>query len=402
MYPYQRVFVIVIDSFGIGAMADAGQYGDQGADTLGHIGEKVGLGLPNLRRLGLDLLHPFPGGKSPQHPIGFRMALEEASTGKDTMTGHWEMMGLHITQPFLTFTDTGFPPELIRQLEEQTGRKVIGNKSASGTEILEELGEEEISQGHLIVYTSADSVLQICGNEETMGLETLYRYCEIARELTMREDWRVGRVIARPYVGKKRGEFRRTSNRHDYALKPYGKTALDALKAQGLDTISVGKIYDIFDGEGLTESNKSKSSVHGMEQTLEIASRDFTGLCFVNLVDFDALWGHRRDPAGYAAELERFDQALGRLLPVLGPKDLLMITADHGNDPTFRGTDHTRERVPLLMYSPWMEKEGRQGSLGTGESFALIGATIGENFGIQMPEGTIGRSILGEIGWREE
>ena len=218
----------------------------------------------------------------------------------------------------------------------------------------------------------------------------------------MREDWRVGRVIARPYVGKKRGEFRRTSNRHDYALKPYGKTALDALKAQGLDTISVGKIYDIFDGEGLTESNKSKSSVHGMEQTLEIASRDFTGLCFVNLVDFDALWGHRRDPAGYAAELERFDQALGRLLPVLGPKDLLMITADHGNDPTFRGTDHTRERVPLLMYSPWMEKEGRQGSLGTGESFALIGATIGENFGIQMPEGTIGRSILGEIGWREE
>ncbi len=246
----------------------------------------------------------------------------------------------------------------------------------------------------MIVYTSADSVLQICGNEETFGLEELYRCCEIARELTMRDEWKVGRVIARPYVGKKRGEFKRTSNRHDYALKPFGRTALNALKDAGLSVISVGKIYDIFDGEGLTESNKSKSSVHGMEQTIEIAKRDFTGLCYVNLVDFDALWGHRRDVAGYAKELEKFDEKLGELLPLLGEDDLLILTADHGNDPTHTGTDHTRERVPFLAYSPSMQGAGK---LPDGDCFALIGATIADNFGIQMPEGTIGKSVLGEL-----
>ena len=337
MRKYKRVFIIVIDSLGIGAMPDAGKFGDEGADTLGHIAGTAGLSIPNLCRLGLANLRPLHGLPPYDSPLGYRMVLEEASNGKDTMTGHWEMMGLHITTPFRTFTDAGFPSELIAELERLTGRKIVGNKSASGTEILEELGEEELEKGHLIVYTSADSVLQICGNEETMGLETLYRYCELARELTMREDWRVGRVIARPYVGRRRGEFKRTSNRHDYALKPYGRTCLDALKEAGLDVISVGKIYDIFDGEGLSMANRSKSSVHGMEQTIELMGSDFTGLCFVNLVDFDALWGHRRDPYGYAEELERFDVKLGEALPLLREDDLLMITADHGNDPTFKG-----------------------------------------------------------------
>lgn len=307
------------------------------------------------------------------------------------MTGHWEMMGLYITKPFKTFTDTGFPSELIAELEKQTGRKIIGNKSCSGTVILDELGEEEINEGHLIVYTSADSVLQICGNEETMGLDTLYHYCEIARELTMRDEWKVGRVIARPYVGKKRGEFVRTSNRHDYALKPFGRTALNALKDAGLDVISVGKIFDIFDGEGLTESNKSKSSVHGMEQTIDIAKRNFKGLCFTNLVDFDALWGHRRNPIGYGEEIERFDKKLGELLDVLREDDLVILTADHGNDPTYTGTDHTREKVPFIAYSPSMRQGG---NLPEQQTFAVIGATIADNFGVEMPEGTIGHSIL--------
>lgn len=310
------------------------------------------------------------------------------------MTGHWEMMGLYVTKPFVTFTDHGFPPELIRELEQRTGRKIIGNKSASGTEILEELGEEEIREGHLIVYTSADSVLQICGNEETMGLENLYRYCEIARELTMRDEWKVGRVIARPYTGMKRGEFKRTANRHDYALKPFGRTVLNALKDGGYDVISVGKIFDIFDGEGLTESNKSKSSVHGMEQTIDIAGLDFAGLCFVNLVDFDALWGHRRNPEGYAREIERFDEKLGELLERLGEDDLLILTADHGNDPTYTGTDHTREMVPLVAWSP---RYTRGGPLEDQDTFAVIGATIAENFQVPMPEGTIGHSILSQL-----
>ena len=271
---------------------------------------------------------------------------------------------------------------------------MIGNKAASGTEILDELAEEEIATGAMIVYTSADSVLQICGNEETMGLENLYRYCEIARDLTMRDDWRVGRVIARPYVGKKKGEFVRTSNRHDYALKPTGPTALNALKDAGFDVISVGKINDIFVGAGITDSNRSKTSVHGMEQTIEIAKRDFTGLCFVNLVDFDALWGHRRDPIGYGREIEKFDEKLGELLPLLREDDLLIITADHGNDPTYTGTDHTREKVPFVAYSPSFTGAG---ALPEADTFAVIGATIAGNFGVCMPEGTIGTSILEDL-----
>lgn len=392
MGKYKRIFTIVMDSLGAGELPDAGDYGDAGTDTLGHISGSVEqFYIPNLQKLGIANLHPLVQVKPVEKPLAYYTRLKEANTGKDTMTGHWEMMGLHITKPFKTFTETGFPDELISELSKRTGRMIIGNKSASGTEILDELAEEEIATGHMIVYTSADSVLQICGNEETFGLEELYRCCEIARDITMRDEWKVGRVIARPYVGKKKGEFKRTSNRHDYALKPYGKTALDALKEAGYDVISVGKIYDIFDGEGLTESNKSKSSVHGMEQTIEIAKRDFTGLCYVNLVDFDALWGHRRDPEGYAREIEKFDEKLGELLPFMKEDDLLIITADHGNDPTHTGTDHTREHVPFLAYSPSMKESGK---LKEQDTFAVIGATIAENFGVQMPEGMIGESIL--------
>ena len=369
--------------------------GDAGTDTLGHIAESVGnLHIPNLQKLGIANMKPLKNIAPVETPKAYYTRLNEASNGKDTMTGHWEMMGLHITKPFLTFTEHGFPKELIEELEKRTGHKVIGNKSASGTVILDELGEEEIATGHMIVYTSADSVLQICGNEETFGLDELYRCCEIARKITMKDEWKVGRVIARPYVGKKKGEFKRTSNRHDYALKPFGRTALNVLKDAGYDVISVGKIYDIFDGEGITESNRSKSSVHGMEQTIEIAQRDFTGLCFVNLVDFDALWGHRRNVTGYAQELERFDVKLGELLEVLKEDDLLIITADHGNDPTYTGTDHTREKVPFLAYSSSMKEPKK---LKEASTFAIIGATITDNFGLSMPEGTIGSSILEEL-----
>ena len=392
MKKYKRIFTVVLDSVGIGAAGDAEAFGDAGADTLGHISRQVpGMKIPHLQSLGIANVHRLPHVRAAENTLGYYARLREASNGKDTMTGHWEMMGLHITTPFKTFTETGFPKELIDELSRRTGRVIIGNKSASGTAILDELGEEEIATGHMIVYTSADSVLQICGNEETFGLEELYRCCEIARELTMRDEWKVGRVIARPYVGRKKGEFRRTSNRHDYALKPYGATALNALKEAGYDVISVGKIADIFDSEGITESNKSKSSVHGMEQTIELAGRDFTGLCFVNLVDFDAQWGHRRNVQGYAEELERFDVRLGQLLPLLRDDDLLILTADHGNDPTFRGTDHTREDVPFLAYSPSMHGHG---ALSDCDTFAVIGATIADNFGVAMPEGTIGTSLL--------
>ncbi len=395
MRKYKRIFTIVIDSMGIGAMADSKEYGDIGVDTLGHIAKAVdSFRIPNLQRLGIANLKELDKVAPVEQPLGYYCAMNEASNGKDTMTGHWEMMGIHTTQPFVTFTETGFPKELIDELEKRFGKEIIGNKSASGTEILEELAEEEIYNDKVIVYTSADSVLQICGNEETMGLETLYRYCEIARELTMKDEWRVGRIIARPYVGKRKGEFKRTSNRHDYALKPSGPTVMNALKDAGYDVISVGKINDIFDGEGVTASHKSKSSVHGMEQTIEVAGEDFTGLCFVNLVDFDALWGHRRNPVGYGKEIEMFDEKLGQLLPLLTEEDLLIITADHGNDPTYTGTDHTREKVPFLAYSPAFEGCGE---LAETDTFAVIGATIAKNFGVQMPEGTIGESILEKL-----
>ena len=395
MQKYSRIFVVVMDSLGIGAMKDSGDFGDVGVNTLGHISESVDtFEIPNLKRLGMANLCPLKQVEPEREPLAYYTRLNEKSRGKDTMTGHWEMMGLEVTTPFKTFTETGFPQELIKELEERTGRTVIGNKSASGTEILDELAEEEIATGHMIVYTSADSVLQICGNEETFGLDELYRCCEIARDITMKDEWKVGRVIARPYLGRKKGEFKRTSNRHDYALKPYGRTVLDALKEAGLDVISIGKIKDIFDGEGITKALKSKSSVHGMEQTIETAKEDFHGLCFVNLVDFDALWGHRRDPKGYAREIEKFDKNLGVLLGLLKEDDLLILTADHGNDPTYTGTDHTREQVPFLAYSPSMK--GR-GELPGKDTFAVIGATVAENFGVGMPENTIVTSLLKEL-----
>ncbi|MFA9465439.1 MAG: phosphopentomutase [Velocimicrobium sp.] len=395
MKKYKRIFTIVIDSLGIGAMPDSKEYGDVGVDTLGHIADSVDtFQIPNLQKLGMANLHPLKQVKPVEQPMAYYMPMRETSLGKDTMTGHWEMMGLKITKPFQTFTETGFPKGLLDELEKRTGRKIIGNKSSSGTEILEELAEEEIATGNLIVYTSADSVLQICGNEETMGLENLYHYCEIARELTLRDEWKVGRVIARPYLGKKKGEFKRTSNRHDYALKPFGQTALNVLKDAGLDVISVGKIADIFVEEGITKAYKSKSSVHGMEQTLEIAGEDFTGFCFVNLVDFDALWGHRRNPVGYAKELEAFDINLGKFLDMLQEDDLLIITADHGNDPTYTGSDHTREKVPFIAYSPSMKGSGELEEVDT---FAVIGATVVDNFDLKMPENTIGFSIIDRL-----
>lgn len=395
MKKYKRIFTIVIDSLGIGAMPDSEEFGDIGVDTLGHISEYVeSLSIPNLQKLGLANLHPLKNIAPIANPLGYFTAMNEASVGKDTMTGHWEMMGLKIEKPFQTFTEMGFPKNLIEELEKRTGHKIIGNKSASGTEILEELAEEEIKTGNMIVYTSADSVLQICGNEETFGLEELYRCCEIARELTMKDEWKVGRVIARPYVGRRKGEFKRTNNRHDYALKPYGKTVLDVLKENKFDVISVGKINDIFDSEGITEVYKSKSSIHGMEQSIELLDKEFTGLCFVNLVDFDALWGHRRNPVGYAEELEKFDKKLGEFLLKLQKEDLLIITADHGNDPTYSGTDHTREKVPFIAYSPSMKAGGR---LKESSTFAIIGATIADNFEIEMPKNTIGESILKQL-----
>lgn len=395
MSRFKRVFLIVCDSMGMGAMADSEKFGDVNVDTLGHISDTVEhFNIPNLRKLGLVNLKPLSKAEPVEKPLGYYCPLNERSNGKDTMTGHWEMMGIHTTKPFVTFTDTGFPKELLDELSKRCGKEIIGNKSASGTEILEELAETEINEGKMIVYTSADSVLQICGNEETFDLQNLYRCCEIARELCMRDEWKVGRVIARPYVGKKKGEFKRTANRHDYAVKPPSDTALNALKNAGFDVISIGKINDIFVTEGITKAYHSNSSVHGMEQTIEEAGKDFTGLCFVNLVDFDALWGHRRDPIGYGDEIEKFDVKLGEFLDVMRDDDLLIITADHGNDPTYTGTDHTREKVPFIAYSKSFKGSG---SIPERNTFADMGATIAENFGVKMPEGTIGSSMLGEL-----
>ena len=391
MEKYRRIFVIVLDSLGVGAMPDAEAYGDKGVNTLGHIWEyKKDLKIPNLRKLGIGNLL----GRSDDF-VGCHMKLKEKSRGKDTMTGHWEMMGLEIKEPFQTFTETGFPQELIGELEEKCGKKFVGNKAASGTEILDEYGEHEIETGDMILYTSADSVLQICGHEKYTGLDVLYDCCKKAREITMRPDWKVARVIARPYVGEKKGEFKRTANRHDYAVKPFKNTMLNLMKNRGYDVISVGKIVDIFAEEGITESHRSQSSVHGMEQTIELADTSFHGLCFTNLVDFDALWGHRRDPEGYAKELEMFDENLGILLERLREDDLLMITADHGNDPTYTGTDHTREMVPLLCYSPSMKNKRE---LPVQDTFGVIGATIGENYDIQPEDHMIGTSLLSLIG----
>ncbi|TMW73681.1 phosphopentomutase [Alteribacter natronophilus] len=379
---FNRVFLVVMDSVGIGEAPDADQFNDIGADTLGHIAEKMnGLKMPNMGKLGLANIRPVKGIEEAASPMAHYGRMAEASNGKDTMTGHWEIMGLYIDQPFRTFPD-GFPPELINELEERTGRKIVGNKPASGTEILDELGEHHVNSGDLIVYTSADSVLQIAAHEEVVPLKELYEICELARELTLDEKYMVGRIIARPFIGTP-GKWERTSNRHDYALKPFGRTVMNDLEDEGFDSIAIGKISDIYDGEGITESLRTTSNMDGMDKLLQTLDMKFTGLSFLNLVDFDAKFGHRRDPIGYGNALEEYDARLPEVLERLNEDDLLIVTADHGNDPVHHGTDHTREYVPLLAYSPQFSG-GSQ--IEDRKTFADVGATIAENFGVRMPE----------------
>lgn len=391
-YTYKRMFIIVLDSVGIGEAPDAKEFNDEGADTLGHIAEKMnGLTMPNMAKLGLSSIREIKGIPVQERPMAYYTKMQEASSGKDTMTGHWELMGLNIREPFQVFPE-GFPLELMNLLEKETGRKVIGNKPASGTEILEELGEEHIRTGSLIVYTSADSVLQIAAHEEIVPIDELYDICKKAREMTMTEPFKLGRVIARPFIGEP-GSWKRTANRHDYALKPFGRTVMDELKDDGLDVIAIGKIADIFDGEGITDSIRTKSNMDGMDQFIQVMDRPFQGISFLNLVDFDALFGHRRDPEGYGKALEEFDARLPEVFEKLTEEDLLLITADHGNDPIHHGTDHTREFVPLLAYSPRF-KAGKE--LPVRETFADVGATVAENYRVSMPE--FGTSFLNELG----
>ena len=389
---YKRIFTIVIDSVGCGEAPKSYLYGDKDVNTIGNLARAVGgVNLPTMEKMGLGNITEIIGVKPVQNPIASWGKMDELSDGKDTMTGHWEIMGLEVKTPFLTFTENGFPKELVEELERQTGYKMIGNKSASGTEILKELGEEHMKTKALILYTSADSVLQLAAHEETFGVEELYRCCKIAREITMKPEWMVGRVIARTFVGDPINGFTRTPNRHDYAISPFGPTVLNTLKDNNLAVIGVGKISDIYNASGITESYRNQSNHHGMEQVINFTERDFTGLCFLNLVDFDATYGHRRDPQGYAKCLEEFDSQLAELLEKVNDDDLVIITADHGNDPTAPGSDHTREYVPLIVY----RKNGKAVNLGTRVSFADIGATIAENFGLEMP--SIGTSFLNEI-----
>jgi phosphopentomutase len=379
---FKRIFIIVMDSVGIGEAPDAEAFGDKGSDTLGHIAEKMnGLHMPNMAKLGLSNIRQLNGIEKANKPWAVYTKMKEASAGKDTMTGHWEMMGLNIEIPFRVFPE-GFPDELIQELEKRTGRKVIGNKPASGTAILDELGEEHMKTGSIIVYTSADSVLQIAAHEEIVPLDELYKICQIARELTLDEKYMIGRVIARPFVGQP-GNFKRTANRHDYALKPFGRTVMNELKDSSFDVIAIGKISDIYNGEGVTKSIRTVSNQDGMDKLIDTFGVGFTGLSFLNLVDFDALYGHRRDPIGYGKALEEFDARLPEVFAKMQDDDLLMITADHGNDPVHPGTDHTREYVPLLVYSKRMN-EGVE--LEVRQTFSDLGATVAENFNVNMPE----------------
>ena len=383
---FKRVHLIVMDSVGIGEAPDAAQFTDVGSDTLGHIAETAGLTIPHLEQLGLGTIRPLEGVEAVADHQGYATKLEEVSVGKDTMTGHWEIMGLNIQKPFRVFPK-GFPPELLQQIEAFSGRKVVCNLPYSGTEVLDDYGPGQMETGDLIIYTSADPVLQIAAHEEVIPLEELYRICEYVREITKDEPYMIGRIIARPYLGEP-GNFKRTSNRHDYALDPFGKTVLDSLKDNGKDVIAVGKINDIFNGQGITETVRTKSNMDGVDQLLNVMDKDFTGLSFTNLVDFDALYGHRRDPQGYAQAIEDFDQRIPEILAALKEDDLLIITADHGNDPTFPGTDHTREYVPLLVFSKNMKASG---ALPQGY-FADISATIAENFNVPQTEN--GKSFL--------
>lgn len=390
---FKRIFVIVADSMGIGEANDAALYNDSGANTFGHIANlSENFNVPTLKNLGIGNICPNKKVPAVFPPQGIVLRMKEQSVGKDTLTGHFELMGLKVTDPFPSFTETGFPNELISKLEEFSGRKVIGNISASGTEILKDLGEEQYATGALIVYTSADSVLQIAANEEIIPLDELYKICEYARKITIEnKEWQVGRIIARPYVGKTKDTFKRTTNRHDYALKPFEETALNFLEEEGFDTIAIGKINDIFDGYGVSKAIRTTSNHDGMLKTIEVAKTNFNGLCFVNLVDFDALFGHRRDLEGYKNAIEEFDNDLNELLNVITEEDLIMVTADHGNDPVHHGTDHTRENVPLICY----HKNIKGNVLQDADSFATVAATICENFKVKSPK--IGKSILEEL-----
>ncbi|MEC0371376.1 phosphopentomutase [Paenibacillus chibensis] len=392
MAEFKRVHLIVMDSVGIGEAPDAAQFDDFDVDTFGHIArERGGLNMPNMGKLGLSNIREIQGIEKADKPLAYYTKMQEKSAGKDTMTGHWEIMGLYIDTPFRVFPD-GFPDELIQRIEEKTGRKVIGNKPASGTEILDELGEEQMKTGALIVYTSADSVLQIAAHEDIIPLKELYEICEFCREITLEDPYMLGRIIARPYVGEP-GAFKRTPNRHDYALKPFNRTVMSELKDANFDVIAIGKISDIYDGEGVTKAIRTTSNMDGMDKIIATMDEDFTGLSFLNLVDFDALYGHRRDPQGYAQALEDYDARLPELLGKMTDEDLLIITADHGNDPTYRGTDHTREYVPLLVYSPRFKNGGSE--LALRKTFADLGATVAENFGVKMPE--YGTSFLKDL-----
>ncbi len=387
---YKRIILVVIDSVGIGALPDAGLYGDNNANTLGNIAKTMGgIKLENLQDLGLGNLTEIEGVSPILTPSGYCTKAKEKSIGKDTLTGHWEMMGLEITSPFQTFTNTGFPEELIKAIEAITSRKVIGNKSSSGTVILDELGEQHLKTGDLIVYTSADSVLQIAAHEDIIPAKELHRICESVRELTMKEEWKVARIIARPFIGSGKGKFIRTSNRHDYSIEPFGKTVLDSMIDQNINVVSIGKINDIFCGRGISHHYGSISNSDGMDQLIVAMEKFEDGLLFLNLVDFDAKYGHRRDPVGYGKCLEAFDLRLKEVLENLNAEDLLVITADHGNDPTFKGSDHTREFVPVLLYNEAFKEPSVLQAL---ETFADIGATIADNFGVENPK--LGMSLL--------
>lgn len=389
---FKRIHVVVMDSVGIGEAPDAAEFGDFDVDTLGHIArEKGGLTVPNLADLGLSNIKEIQGVPKAETALGYYTKMQETSAGKDTMTGHWEIMGLFIDTPFRVF-ENGFPDELIEKIEAFSGRKVIGNKPASGTEILEELGEEQLKTGALIVYTSADSVLQIAAHEEVIPLDELYRICEYCREITREDPYMLGRIIARPYLGTNAADFARTPNRHDYALKPFDKTVMDHVKDGGLDVVAIGKISDIFDGEGVTKAVRTQSNMDGMDKFVEVLKSDFHGMSFLNLVDFDAVYGHRRNPIGYGDALEEFDARLPEVFANMKEDDLLIITADHGNDPTYKGTDHTREYVPLLVYG---ENLKGNGELALRETFADLGATVSDNFGVKMP--AYGKSFLGDL-----
>ncbi|MFK3937841.1 phosphopentomutase [Alkalihalobacillus sp. NPDC078783] len=389
--PFKRVFLIVMDSVGIGEAPDADKFDDVGADTLGHIAQAMeNIQLPTLEKLGLANIKQIQGLQAVEQPKAHFGKMQEASNGKDTMTGHWEIMGLNITEPFQVFPE-GFPDSLLVELESQIGRGFLGNKVASGTEILDELAEEHVKTGKLIVYTSADSVLQIAAHEDIVPIEELYDICEKARALTLQPEYMVGRVIARPFVGDA-GDWKRTPNRHDYALKPFGRTVMNELKDGGFDSIAIGKISDIYDGEGITQTVRTTSNEDGMDKFFESMEQDFTGMSFLNLVDFDALFGHRRDPIGYGKALEEFDLRLKDVINQLSSGDLLIITADHGNDPVHKGTDHTREYVPLLVFDP---NQSSAVDLGIRSTFADIGATVADNFGVTAPE--YGTSFLKQI-----